>query len=179
MLAARSLQDGVVRVLKHIGVREVSQSNIPIRARPPERAAEEYSTISKAQALVDFPIQAPGYLPPGFRLEGVQVLGLSAVALNYRRDPDGGRYRAELVGILQYRPKEEKQNFFEIGEGTSEEIILNGKPAILVAGRGWARGVRWQRSEGYGVIWEEEDLVFSIWSTLSREETLRVAESVR
>ncbi|MEW6233703.1 MAG: hypothetical protein AB1566_15525, partial [Chloroflexota bacterium] len=88
VLAARSLQDGVVRVLKHIGVREVPQSSSASQAKPPERVAEEYSTILEAQARVDFPIQVPGYLPPGFRLEGVQVLGPSAVALNYRRDPD-------------------------------------------------------------------------------------------
>ncbi|MBM4429041.1 MAG: DUF4367 domain-containing protein, partial [Chloroflexi bacterium] len=154
-----------------------------------EKGAEVYPTVAEAQAVVAFPIRVPAYLPPGCRLKDVRVLEPSAVVADYRYLDD--RYGFGLVSILQFQRlniRGEKQDlFFTVGEGTREEIllILDRKPAILAAGQGW-RGVRWPGKKGYIVVWEgyivnweDEDMVFSLWSTLPREETLRVAASVR
>jgi len=176
-LAVRPLQDGVVRVLRYIGVREVTQRSAPSPVKGGE-AVQTYEIIAEVQPMVSFSIRVPAYLPRGFRLEGIQVLEPSTVALNYRLDPKGEEQGVELLSLVEHRLS--SQRLFEVGEGSSKEIMLNGKPAILVTGRGWARGgVRWQRGEGYLVIWEADGLAFSLLSTLSREETLRVAESIR
>jgi hypothetical protein len=193
VLAAHSLQDGVGRVLREQEVvlrvlRTVTVYRHGISlVRLPEKTVEVYLTVAEAQTVVAFPIRVPGYLPPGGRLKNVRVLEPSAVVADYRYLDD--RYGAGLVSILQFQHlniRGEKQDlFFEVGEGTREEILLDGKPAILATGQGW-RGVRWSGRKGYIVVWEgyivnweDGDMVFSLWSTLPREETLRVAASVR
>jgi len=155
----------------------------------PEKGVEVYPTVAAAQVVVAFPIRIPAYLPPGCRLKDIRVLEPSAVVADYQYLDD--RYGFGLISILQFphlNTRGEKQDlFFRMGEGTREEIILvlDRKPAILATGQGW-RGVRWPGRKGYTVVWEgyivnweDGDMVFSLWSTLPREETLRVAASVR
>jgi len=186
-------EDGVVRLLR-LRKQEVvllmqEAYRLRIGAKLPEKTAEVYLTVAEAQAVVAFPIRVPAYLPPGCHLKDVRVLEPSAVVADYRYLDD--RYGFGLVSILQFQRfniKGEKQDlFFEVGEGTREEILLflDRKPAILATGQGW-RGVRWPGKKGYIVVWEgyivnweDGDMVFSLWSTLPREETLRVAASVR
>lgn len=162
--AARSLQSGWEVVLQRVGVREVTQ--VADRKQPPDSSFVTYANIAEAQAQVSFTIREPAYLPPGFRLEGAQVLGPNEVALNYRRD-DGPGGRVDLLGLWQYRPMEET-GFFEVEPGTSREISLRGQRAIWVAGRGKTNML----------IWEEGQLAFSLLSTLSQEEMLHIAESL-
>ena len=195
-------EDGVVRLLRlrkqdvvvlmQEAYRQAYRLRIRIGAERiwvelPEKTVEVYPTVAEAQAVVALPIRVPGYLPPGCRLKNVRVLEPSAVVSDYRYLDD--RYGVGLVSILQFQHlniRGEKQDlFFEVGEGTREEILLDGKPAILATGQGW-RGVGWPGRKGYIVVWEgyivnweDGDMAFSLWSTLPREETLRVAASVR
>ncbi|MBN1640049.1 MAG: DUF4367 domain-containing protein [Anaerolineae bacterium] len=126
--------------------------DVPVVTQP--GGGERFSTFRDAQRVANYRLRQPTYLPAETGLEyGYQVD--QDIALVYSGAHPftllqglSGRYASALIGT---------------------EATVNGRPAV------------WARDEAGGRVvlaWREEDLRFSIAGALSRDELLRIAESL-
>jgi len=153
--------EGIVNYLEHIGVREVKPER---RWELPPSEVPTYATVAEAQRHVDFPIREPAYLPPGFRLEGVQVPDASSVGLGYRRETEDRGI--ELLYLSQSSLAGKVAEYADY-PGEIQEIELQGRRAV------WGTDKQMNL-----LIWEDEDMVFVLHSTLPLTEMQNVAISL-
>jgi len=160
--AAHAVRIGVEIVLQRVRVREVKPQ---WRWELPPSEVPFYATVAEAQQRVDFPIREPAYLPPGFRLEGVQVPNASSVSLGYRRETE--ERGIELIYLLQSSLAGRTDRYAEY-PGEIRGIELQGRRAV------W--GTNKRRMDV--LIWEDGDMVFVLHSTLPLAEMQKVAISL-
>ncbi len=160
-MAARSLKAGIEIVLQRVRVREVRPER---RWELPPSEIPTYATVAEAQQHVDFPIREPAYLPPGFRLEGVQVPDASSVGLGYRRETEDRGI--ELLYLSQSSLAGKVAEYADY-PGEIQEIELQGRRAV------WGTDKQMNL-----LIWEDEDMVFVLHSTLPLTEMQDVAISL-
>ncbi len=161
-VAARSLEAGMEILLQRVSVREVKPQR---RWELPPSQVPTYTTVAEAQQHVDFPIREPAYLPPGFRLEGVQVANPSSASLGYRRETEVRGI--ELIYLLQSSLAGKTDRYAEY-PGEIRQIELQGRRAVWGANK---RGMD-------VLIWEDGDMLFVLHSTLPLTEMQKVAISL-
>lgn len=161
-VAARSLEAGMEIVLQRVRVREAKPQ---WRWELPASEVSTYATMAEAQEHVDFPIREPAYLPPGFRLEGVQVPNASSVMLGYRRETEDRGI--ELLYLLQSSLAGKVDSYADY-PGEIREIELQGRRAV------WGT----DRHRVNLLLWEDKHMVFVLYSTLPLTEMQNVAISL-
>lgn len=134
----------------------------------PEKAEKSYATIEEAQAIAEFDIKVPEYLPAGYSLSR---------AYTYKGD-DGSV--SGLYMTLEYKNEKNKkiviferllneETAFEAGgDSEIEETEINGHKAVITGGR--------------SIDWETEDSVsvgISGQGNISRAELIKMAQSVK
>lgn len=197
--AAQSLQTFLQTLVlgEHTIVRQISPEILPVAQTPPatpivewrgdiwvirtalgnfagnvlpghDAAVRRFSDLAEATAAVTFNLRQPDYLPAGYVFREAIVPPLDWAILFYE-GPGGDIVLAQMpVG---------EQSINEAGQFTSvmvgtltdkpiESVTLNGQPA------GWA--------EGFGLMWEAEGVSYILGGVnLSRDETIRIAESLK
>jgi len=161
-VAARSLEAGIEIVLQRVRVREAKPQ---WRWELPASEVSTYATVAEAQEHVDFPIREPAYLPPGFRLEGVQVPNASSVMLGYRRETENRGI--ELLYLSQSSLAGKVEGYADY-PGEIREIDLQGHRAV------WGT----DRHRVNLLLWEDKHMVFVLHSNLPLTEMQNVAISL-
>ncbi len=131
-------------------------------------AVRRFSDLAEATAAVTFSLRQPDYLPAGYGFREAIVPPLDWAILFYE-GPGGDIVLAQMpVG---------EQSSGEAGQFTSVKVgTLTDKPIESVTLNGQTAG--WV--EGYGLIWEAEGVSYILGSVnLSRDETIRIAESLK
>ncbi len=152
-------------------------------------SAEQMQNLDSitAQDLVDFPIQAPGYLPEGYRLDRIfyddknRTVNMEYTSSKPVEEP--------TLHIAQGKPLMQDLAGASL---SSEDIQINGTTARLMRGS-------WEVSPGGGrplwqdypdditILWQAEDITVSVQvqqnaasnaNSISREELIKTAESV-
>jgi hypothetical protein len=163
---------------------EYTPTTLPSAAVEGGRAVQQSVTLDEAQDLVAFTIPQPGYLPSGFRLEGV----------NSYRYPDLPAWVPQpfFVELLYYDSEGEELllRVYSIGMGDgasiaslnlrappiehAKDVDVNGRPGVLLQ-QDWASsGELWQE-----LVWEQDDLILALSSVhLDESELLNVARSI-
>ena len=163
---------------------EYTPATLPTAAVEGGRAVQQRLTLDEAQDLVSFTIPQPGYLPSGFRLEGV----------NSYRYPDLPAWVPQpfFVELLYYNSEREELllRVYSIGLGDganiaslnlsapliehAKDVDVNGRPGVLLQQDRAASGALWQE-----LVWEQDDLILALSSVhLEEQELLNVARSI-
>lgn len=147
---------------------------------PPEGAKElemgmsdiEELTLEEARAKAPFALLEPTSLPEGFEFEWAQLYempeneGISgtSVVLGYKHD-------TEELTIAQLFFPEEESSISEIagGEMEGEKVTVRGQEGYSME---VGMGMR-------GLVWFENEVEISIFGSLSEEEMLKAAESMK
>ncbi|MEQ8674505.1 MAG: DUF4367 domain-containing protein [Aggregatilineales bacterium] len=142
-------------------------------------------TYNEIDALLDFPIYIPQYIPDGFNFccYGGNFFGETpnhALAFYSRQ----AGYHDDMLNIRQQLPDESSDLIeFAVGDAVIEEVAVNGNAGLWVGEA--LVGQRWTPSGEQSYVtynflyWEQDGYVFSIQSdVLSQEEILRIAESM-
>ncbi len=148
------------------------------------RAVRQTLTLQEAQDLVSFSIPQPEYLPPGFRLEGV----------NSYRYPDLPSWVPQpfFVELLYYNDGGEELLLrvysIGLGDGASiaslnlrappiehaKDVEVNGRPGALLWEDQDRSGAVWQE-----LVWEQDDLILALSSVhLDEVDLLKIARSI-
>lgn len=120
------------------------------------------TTLDEARTGVSFTLREPAYLPAGMTLVEVRVIGTSTVILNYAGD-------SASVSVVQ--SNEEVGRDREPPQGSEQrDVTVGGAPATLITG-----------GDGQGSLlrWEQGGLRYVVAGTLSGDEALKVAESLK
>lgn len=121
--------------------------------------ATEYAipTMKVPDALANhpFPFNLPAWTPDGYALDENMAIANSKawVMLNWV-NPDGG-------GIFMLVEKEQPQYNLPAGEESSEEIQINGQPALLIRGD-WASAEQWDPTRAVTIYWEKNGLFYRL-----------------
>jgi hypothetical protein len=163
---------------------EYTPTTLPPAAVEGGRAVQQNLTLDEAQDLVSFTIPQPGYLPSGFRLEGV----------NSYRYPDLPAWVPQpfFVELLYYDSEGDELLLrvysIGLGEGASiaslnlrasliehaKDVDVNGQPGVLLQQDRASSGNLWQE-----LVWEQDDLILALASVhLDESELLNVARSI-
>ena len=163
---------------------EYTPATLPTTAVEGGRAVQRSLTLDEAQDLVSFTIPQPGYLPSGFRLEGVNSYQYPDLPtwvpqpffvelLYYDREGDELLLRVYSIGL---------------GDGASiaslnlrapliehaKDVDVNGQPGVLLQQDRASSGNLWQE-----LVWEQDDLILALSSVhLDEPELLNVARSI-
>jgi hypothetical protein len=142
-------------------------------------------TLREAKELVSFPIPQPAYLPPGYRLSGVNSYtypNLPAwvpqpffVELVYEEGVGDGLVLGVYSIQLGDQASISRLDLQATPIEAVQDVDVNGQPGVLLRLAAGRAGTAWQQ-----VVWEHEDLILVLSSThLTEEELLQVARSVR
>ena len=163
---------------------EYTPATLPSTAVAGGQAVQQSLTLEEAQDLVSFAIPQPGYLPSGFRLEGV----------NCYRYPDLPAWVPQpfFVELLYYDSAGEELLLrvysIAMGDGASiaslnlrappieqaKDVDVNGQPGVLLRQDQAPSGTVWQE-----LVWEQDDLILALSSVhLDEPELLDVARSI-
>jgi hypothetical protein len=163
---------------------EYTPSALPTTAVDGGRAVQRNLTLEEAQSLVSFVIPQPSYLPPGFRLEGV----------NSYMYPDLPAWVPQpfFVELIYYDNEGEELLLrvysIVLGDGASiaslnlrappiehaKNVNVNGQPGVLLQQDLDRSGVAWQE-----VVWEQDDLILALSSLyLEEPDLLSIARSI-
>jgi hypothetical protein len=148
---------------------------------------ESYASVADAERAVGFHVLAPGYLPPGVELVGMQSVSYEQLPIwlqplyvesIYRVEP--GKPTQADARLRQFSARQTPD--VEVGaiEYQSEDIratrpltLANGAAAVLLEFRQPDPPLR-------ELIWEQDGMTFELWSAAwSEEDLIRVAESLR
>ncbi len=131
-------------------------------------AVRRFSDLAEATAAVTFSLRQPDYLPAGYVFREAIVPPLDWAILFYE-GPGGDIVLAQMPVGEQSSGEAGRFTSVKVGTLTDkpiESVTLNGQSA------GWA--------EGFGLIWEAESVSYILGSVnLSRDETIRIAESLK
>ncbi len=140
---------------------------------PLEPMRNEAVSLSQAIAEAGFELQVPGFLPEGFALKEVRLLGIAPYdVFLICEGPDGrlGLYQA-LVGVISVeRASEDVAHVIAqvtgvLTDGTMEEMQVGTTRAVLV--------------EGENLVWEENGVSFQlIGPGLDAATLVQIAESL-
>ena len=163
---------------------EFTPTTLPTAAVEGGRAVQQNLTLDEAQDLVSFTIPQPGYLPSGFRLEGV----------NSYRYPDLPAWVPQPFFVeLLYYDREGDELLLRVysiglGDGASiaslnlrappieqaKDVDVDGRPGVLLQQDLAPSGHVWQE-----LVWEQDDLILALSSVhLDESELLNVARSI-
>ena len=163
---------------------EYTPATLPTAAVDGGRAVQQSLTLDEAQDLVSFTIPQPGYLPIGFRLEGV----------NSYQYPDLPAWVPQpfFVELLYYDSEGDELLLrvysIGLGDGASiaslnlrapliehaKDVDVNGQPGVLLQQDRASSGDFWQE-----LVWEQDDLILALSSVhLDESELLNVARSI-
>ncbi len=120
-------------------------------------------TLDEARAAVDFPLLAPQYLPGGATLVEVRLLGKQTVIQNYA---SGG----VTFSVVQSRTDVGSDREPPAGSAV-QELELRGQTATLISGNA--------DQQGSLLRWEENGVRIIVAGTLSSDDALKVAESLK
>jgi hypothetical protein len=142
-------------------------------------------TLKEAKELVSFPIPQPAYLPPGYRLSGVNSYTYPElptwvpqpfyVELVYKHDGGDELVLGVYSILLGDQASISRLNLQATPIEAVRDVDVNGQPGVLLRlGTGQA-GAAWQQ-----VVWEHGDLILALSSVdLTEDDLMRVARSVR
>jgi hypothetical protein len=148
-------------------------------------AIQQDLTLEQAQSLLPFTIPQPAYLPPGYRMQGVQSytfpdlppwLPQPLFAELVYRDDQGQRVSLRIYPIML----SEEANISGLNlQATSirdaQPVDVNGRPGVLLKLDTDGANDGWQEA-----VWEGEDLILALSATdLTESELLAIARSVR
>jgi preprotein translocase subunit SecG len=148
-----------IKVVAGFTVEERSES--PLKSYEEGKVqATEYTTaptLSVPEALAEppFPFSLPTWVPEGYTIDETVTIANSKtwVMLNWK-NPNGG-------GIFMLvEPKRPKYNL-PAGEDSSEEIQINGQPALLIRGD-WASVDRWDPRLAVTIYWEKNGIYYRL-----------------
>lgn len=115
-------------------------------------------TLEEARAQVEFPLLVPGYVPAGVTL--VDVLSMEeAIILRYDHSETSFTVVQGFVSGRKSLPPDSQKS----------EVSVRGQPAILISDGG----------PGHILTWTENGVVITIAGHISRDEILKVAESLQ
>jgi hypothetical protein len=142
--------------------------NVPPGVEPIVRSVEN---INEAQALTDFHLKAPAFLPDGYALREIKLapIGDTAWAILIYKGPGHEIVIAQLPGGPQ--PSKDPNEATAIGtgvltDGTVENIDFDGQPAAWI--------------EGHTLLWEANGISYEVGGLdLNFEEVLKIARSLQ
>ena len=156
----------------------------------------ERTTLAMARAEIDFPITLPARADLGTPDEVYVteiVGGVPQVSLLYRERP--GFPRAAQTGaallITQFRAELDEELLYKkvvVDESDVEAVRINGRPGFWIGGRPHVLYFLGPNEEpiadsvrlaGNVLLWEMGDVTMRLESALSKDEAVRVAESIR
>ena len=164
---------------------EYTPSTLPTTAVDGGRAVQRNLLLEEAQDLVSFIIPQPSYLPPGFRLEGV----------NSYMYPDLQAWVPQPFFVeLIYIDSEGEVLLLRVysialGDGASisslnlrappiehaKDVNVNGQPGVLLQQDLDRSGAVWQE-----LVWEQDDLILALSSVyLDEPDLLSIARSIQ
>lgn len=164
---------------------EYTPSTLPTTAVDGGRAVQRNLLLEEAQDLVSFIIPQPSYLPPGFRLEGV----------NSYMYPDLPAWVPQPFFVeLIYNDSEGEELLLRVysialGDGASisslnlrappiehaKDVNVNGQPGVLLQQDLDRSGAVWQE-----LVWEQDDLILALSSVyLDEPDLLSIARSIQ
>ena len=164
---------------------EYTPSTLPTTAVDGGRAVQRNLTLEEAQDLVSFVIPQPSYLPPGFRLEGV----------NSYMYPDLPAWVPQpfFVELIYYDSEGEELLLrvysIALGDGASisslnlrappiehaKDVNVNGQPGVLLQQDLDRYEAGWQE-----LVWEQDDLILALSSLyLDEPDLLSIARSIQ
>ena len=141
------------------------------------RAVEVRGSLEDAQRQVAFRLRTPSWLPAGVEFRGA------------RADADGRgggmSYRAtdgSLGGFGVIMRQGQEQGGYAVPGSATRPVQVHGLPAVYVQGA-WNEADQWQPAADAGLLsWQEDGFTFVLTHSglhLSREDVLRIAESLR
>ncbi len=150
-------------------------------------SSQDFASLGAAEQAAGFHVLAPAYLPAGYDLAGVQSVSYEQLPLwmrplyvesTYRPE----RVKPEQVYVLLRQFNARQAGGVQVGEieyqsqdirSTRPLTLTHGAPAVLLEFRHSEPPLR-------ELIWEHDGMTLELWSaTLSEDELVRVAESVR
>jgi len=164
---------------------EHTPSTLPTTAVDGGRAVQRNLTLEETQDLVSFTIPQPSYLPPGFRLEGV----------NSYLYPDLPAWVPQPFFVeLIYNDSEGEELLLRVysialGDGASisslnlrappiehaKDVNVNGQPGVLLQQDLDRSEAVWQE-----LVWEQDDLILALSSLyLDEQDLLGIARSIQ
>lgn len=151
-------------------------------ATPPPLREEEYPGLEEAQAAVGFRIRVPSYLPGGLALDQVTATehrGVRRVTLQYSGTTQTLAQTALILNESYAAEGPEGQPWtIETGGDDIESLQVAGRPALWVQGY-WTGAGNWVAGGEHGMLLVQDgDVLIQIVGRFSREECVRVAESM-
>ncbi len=150
-------------------------------------SSQDFASLGAAEQAAGFHVLAPAYLPAGYDLTGVQSVSYEQLPVwmrplyvesTYRPE----RAKPEQVYVLLRQFNARQAGGVQVGEieyqsqdirSTRALTLTHGAPAVLLEFRQSDPPLR-------ELIWEHDGMTLELWSaTLSEDEIVRVAESVR
>ena len=150
-------------------------------------SSQDFASVADAERAAGFHVLAPAYLPAGYDLTTVQSVSYDQLPVWMRPLYVESTYRPERTGPEQVYVQLRQFNARQAGgvqvgeiEYQSQDIrstraltLTHGAPAVLLEFRHSEPPLR-------ELIWEHDGMTLELWSaTLSEDELVRVAESVR
>jgi hypothetical protein len=157
----------------------------PVSTPPTAAGIPSRLTLEEAREMVSFPIPQPAYVPPGYRLSGVNsytypdlpiwVPQPFLVELVYEGDGKDELVLYVYSILLGDQATISRLDLQATPIEAVQDVDVNGQPGVLLRLEAAGAGTAWQE-----VVWEHEDLILALSSThLTQEDLLRVARSVR
>ena len=166
---------------------EIEQRPHPNATPWPTPEVERHLTsLAEARAAAGFELRVPSYLPNGLEFQGADLMasqGRRWAVLRYAGSDDVARagrglQQALIQEFATGEAPERLADSLQIGLESAERLQLAGRPALWVAGN-WGPTGRWTRGGQSGMVMVQDgDLFLLVYSSLGREESVRMALSL-
>lgn len=168
-----------VRQIGGIFIKETD--NYPGSKEPVQTLPNNQLSLEDAQSQLPFKIDLPTWVPEGFNLhENVNVTHFPGVSSTVYIDWDTSSHSV-LSLIIQQRIDGQPGSMI-IGGGGSEEVQINGQPAVLFRGAWNADKKQWDSELRLLTLsWQRNELTYTLQgleTDISVSDLIRVAESI-
>ncbi len=167
-------------ILRHVAPREVAQVPSHPRIAGPKPTGPRWTDLDQLSKQAGFTVLVPNSLPEGctaderWFIPGPQVVYLT--------------YSCSVVISEQAAEGHQEQPY--VGQGSTEEVMVNGQPALYIGG-GWVRMAgqatpEWTNGVGQMLIFERDGLIVHITlaqrfkdPSIVKAELIAIAESMQ
>ena len=143
----------------------------------------EHLSLEEAQGRFESPVALPTYMPPGYeRQTDVEFLILGDIPTLTIRWNSNKKHTGSIDLHIDHCSANIANCGLIVGEGALEEIMLNGKPAVVVRGAWNYDTQQYDLSVVTAVQWRyDENTVYTLqcWNPdISLDELVKMAESI-
>ncbi len=156
----------------------------PVAPARPLEASRSFSSIAEAQAAASFPLRIPTYLPGGLAplsVRSVDTPGVERFILQCTSPDAGLGAERQFVVIQEYRVGSTSGDLtltLSADLESVERLQVAGRSALWTPRQADPMGPSSMLGQGYGLLVQDGDVLIQLFTSLGRDESVRIAESM-